>query len=139
MNSQLIPELAPCGIWCGACPSFEKTCLGCASESHLQKRTSKWNCKVRVCCYDHENRNYCIECGEFPCSVHKKKLTQSHQGDPRFQYRHELPENSRMLVKLGPEKYIDYQKNRFNCPDCGGLVYFYHYTCIRCGKHVNVK
>lgn len=28
--------LAPCGVFCGACPSYEKTCLGCASESKEQ-------------------------------------------------------------------------------------------------------
>ena len=40
-------EVAPCGVLCAACPSFGKTCLGCASENKNQNRISKWNCKIR--------------------------------------------------------------------------------------------
>ena len=54
MKTLIPPELAPCGVWCGACPSFKKTCLGCASEDPKQKRTSKWGCRIRVCAYDKE-------------------------------------------------------------------------------------
>jgi len=139
MNGQAFPDLAPCGVWCGACPSYQKTCRGCASNDHDQGRRSKWGCKIRVCCYEKEKLNYCMECPQFPCMIHNKKLTQTHQEDPRFRYRHEIPQNFRMLEKLGAEKYIEYQRKKFSCPDCGGLVYWYHYTCSECGKEAIVE
>jgi hypothetical protein len=68
-----INELAPCGAFCGACPSFAKSCDGCSSENVGQKRTSKWSCIVRNCCYD-KNMSYCAECDQFPCAKLKKKI-----------------------------------------------------------------
>jgi hypothetical protein len=34
-------ELAPCGVFCGTCPSYNKTCKGCASEDKEQARCGK--------------------------------------------------------------------------------------------------
>ena len=138
MNGQVFPDLAPCGVWCGACPSYKKTCLGCASEEHNQDRRSKWGCKIRVCCYEKEGLDYCMDCQKFPCTVHNKKLIQSHPGDERFRYRHEIPQNFRMLKKLGTDRYIVDQTKRFLCPDCGGQVSWYHYTCKECGNKVDI-
>jgi hypothetical protein len=139
MNGQVFPELAPCGVWCGACPSYQKTCLGCASEDHKQGRRSKWGCKVRVCCYEKENVDYCMDCQKFPCTIHNQKLLGTHSGDPKFLYRHEIPENFHALKILGTKAYIEYQRKRFTCPDCGGLVYWYHYICSNCGNEVTVE
>ena len=85
-------ELAPCGVYCGACPSFNKTCLGCASEDKTQDRCSKWGCKIRNCCYNLKRLDYCVNCEQFPCKIFDKKLRSTHQDDPRFTYRYELPE-----------------------------------------------
>lgn len=131
-------ELAPCGVFCGACPSYNKTCLGCASERKDQKRTSKWGCKIRKCCYDTSKIPYCIECDQFPCEKLKKKLIDSHRGDHRFRYRHEIPEVFVKMRELGVEEYHEYQKKRWTCPDCGGRILFYHYECSKCGKNMTV-
>ena len=127
-------ELAPCGVFCGACPSYIKTCQGCASESKEQSRKSKWGCKIRVCCYDNKKISFCIECKEYPCKVYNKKLLDTHQGDIRFKYRHELPEVFMQLKKMDIVDYLDYQKNRWACPNCDGTVKFYHYQCDMCGN-----
>lgn len=127
------PELAPCGVFCGACPSFEKSCFGCASMDRSQKRASKWGCNIRSCCYETKGLAYCMECSEFPCVRVEKKLLQTHPGDPRFQYRHEIPAVSPRLLTLGEEAYLQFQKERWTCKACGGQVVFYHYTCTTCG------
>lgn len=133
-----IPELAPCGVYCGACPSFGKSCRGCADESREQGRSSKWGCKVRVCCYEQEQKDFCIECEKFPCKAHKKKLLDTHPEDPRFKYRHEVPANFSKMKEKGIDDYLRYQKERWACPSCGGTVYFYHYRCGRCKREVSV-
>jgi hypothetical protein len=134
-NQQIrVPELAPCGIYCGACPSFGKTCYGCALEDTSQKRTSKWGCKVRNCCYDERGYNFCIECEEYPCVKQNKKLLKTHPGDSRFRYRHELSKVFPRLKEMNLNDYLEYQKTRWTCPICGGTIRFYHYTCDKCNN-----
>jgi len=135
---QIKNELAPCGVFCGACPSFNKTCLGCASESKEQKRTSKWGCKIRDCCYNIEEKDFCIDCSKFPCKKYRKKLLDTHPGDQKFRYRHEIPEIFEKMKEMNIEGYFEYQKRRWSCPSCGGIVNFYHYKCSKCGKEVTV-
>ena len=136
-----IPEiLAPCGIYCGACPSYSKTCLGCASQEMggVQKRKSKWSCKLRVCCYEKKGLDFCSECGDYPCAKHREKLLDSHPGDPRFQYRRDVPENLRLLEELGEQKYLQYMTEKYTCPHCGSQVVWYDYRCVDCGTEVFV-
>ncbi len=135
-----IPDvLAPCGVFCGACPSFNRgTCLGCASENCEQKRTSKWGCRIRKCCYEEKRLDFCGYCAQFPCDQLKKKLINPHPGETKFNYRHEVPENMTKLKELGVEDYLAYQEQRWSCPSCGGRVLFYEYACGECGQEVMV-
>ena len=137
-DSIINPPLAPCGIYCGACPSYEKTCLGCASQevSGLQKRKSKWSCKLRVCCYDQKGLEYCSACADYPCTKYRKKLTNSHLGNPQFVYRHEVENNLVLLSEKGQQAFLEHMDSRFTCPDCGGRVVWYDYQCRGCGIEV---
>lgn len=129
-----INELAPCGVYCGACPSFNKTCKGCASDNKDQDRCSKWSCKIRNCCYTIKELDYCIHCEEFPCKIINKKLINSHKGAAKFTYRHEIPDVFSKLKTMSLEDYFEFQKQRWKCKSCEGTVYFYHYKCNTCGR-----
>ncbi|NQU85233.1 MAG: DUF3795 domain-containing protein [Mariniphaga sp.] len=132
-------ELAPCGVFCGACPSYNKTCLGCASDNKNQKRQSKWGCKIRVCCYDKMKLKYCIDCKEYPCNIYRKKLLSTHENDPRFTYRFEIPYQFPKIKSMGIENYYKYQIQRWKCDTCEGTIRFYNYTCDNCGKKLLVQ
>jgi hypothetical protein len=129
-----IQELAPCGVFCGACPSFQKTCFGCSSASKEQRRTSWMSCKIRKCCFEQKRYQYCAECAEFPCETINKKLIESHPDNPKYTYRHEIPENVEKFNILGQDAYLIYQEQKWSCPVCGGRVTFYDYQCQECGK-----
>lgn len=133
-----IDEFAPCGVFCGACPSYNKTCAGCSSEKKEQNRSSKWNCKLRNCCYIEKKVNYCAECDEFPCKKLKKRLIDSHPEDERYKYRHEIPDIYKNFKEMDLMSFLENQKKRWSCPSCGEIVYFYKYKCSKCGKKVNV-
>ena len=62
-----------------------------------------------------------------------KKLSESHKGDKRYKYRHELPSNLKRIKKIGIQKWLLEQKTRWKCPKCGGTINFYHYKCSDCG------
>jgi hypothetical protein len=132
-------ELAPCGVFCRACPSYDKTCNGCSSENKNQKRKSKWNCKIRKCCYEEMNVEYCGNCNSFPCEKINSKLIKSHIGDKKFKYRHEISENMKKLKELGLDKFIKFKEKEYTCRYCNGTIHFYHYRCSLCGKPSNIN
>ena len=125
-------ETAPCGIFCGGCPSYGKSCLGCGSEDHSQKRKSKWKCNIRKCCFEDKDLDFCIDCSDFPCQLLEKKLKNSHPGETRFKYRHEIYDNLRGIKEIGVENWLKEQRNRFRCPKCNGSVMWYVYKCKEC-------
>jgi hypothetical protein len=131
---QIPPTLAPCGVFCGACPSFYKSCLGCASNDKKQSRTSKWSCKIRGCCYKTKGLDFCIYCHDYPCKIVQKKLFTSHLEDPRYTYRFEIPQVFVNLKILGLDGYYEFQKTRWQCDTCGGTIKFYIYACDKCNK-----
>ncbi len=129
-----VNELSPCGVYCGACPSFNKSCFGCSSSDKNQKRKSKWSCKIRNCCYNQKGLDYCANCEQFPCKIFTKKILSSHLGDPSYEYRFEIPENFIKLRTMGIDTYLDFQKKKWKCDLCNGTIHFYHYKCSKCGK-----
>ena len=133
MTQRIPSQMGPCGVYCGACPSYAKTCNGCGSEDKTQKQKHKWGYKIRVCCLNTKRFQFCNQCDEFPCKVYRKKLSDSHPGDKRFAYRHELFDSLARLKEVGIERWLKEQEEKWRCPQCGGVVSFYKYTCAKCG------
>lgn len=130
----MIPEIGACGVFCGACPSFGKSCEGCSSTNRKQKRQSKFSCQIRQCCYEEKGLMFCADCDEFPCKLINKRLIKGHKNNPQYTYRHELPTSARLMKEMDLDKYLELQKQRWTCKSCGGTVYIYHYECESCGK-----
>ena len=131
-------KISNCGLYCGACPSYQKkTCLGCRSNNKNQNRKSKWSCKIRKCCIELKKIQYCGECDDFPCKEIKRKLIDSHPGDPRFNYRHKIPDNMEEITKLNLEKWSKEQEILWTCQNCGQPLMFYYNQCSSCGKETD--
>ncbi|MGC9516431.1 MAG: DUF3795 domain-containing protein [Methanomicrobiales archaeon] len=125
-------DAAPCGVFCGACPSYKISCLGCGSNNQKQKRKSKWGCKIRKCCFLDKDLNFCIDCQEFPCHL-LEKLKNSHPHDARFNYRHEIYDNLKAIKEIGVKSWLNDQYDKFKCPKCNGPIVWYKYKCKNCG------
>jgi hypothetical protein len=122
---------APCGVYCGACPSYYKgTCYGCSS-GRTQKRTSKWGCKIRRCCVGEHKFDSCSQCCEFPCTL-ITRLQKSHLGEKKFRYREEIVDNLRKIKEIGKMNWLKEQQRTYACPKCQGSVVFYLYECLSC-------
>ena len=130
--------MAPCGVYCVACPSFGKGCRGCGSENRKQRRTSKWNCKIRQCCFEGKDLALCSQCTDFPCKL-TDKLQGSYPGNERFRYRHEVYENLHEIEEQGLDAWLLEQEERWRCPTCGKTIVFYHYRCPACGYEPDRK
>ncbi|NHI93326.1 MAG: DUF3795 domain-containing protein [Candidatus Lokiarchaeota archaeon] len=130
-----IEEVAPCGVLCFSCPSLlKKTCNGCRSEK-IQKRKSKFACKIRKCCLGEKKFELCFECKELPCKKFYEKLLKTHNDDPRYTYRRDTLEHCKLFKKVGSKKAIEILDQRWRCSECGGRILMYHYSCFKCGRN----
>ena len=133
-----IPDsLSPCGVYCGACPSFRKSCYGCGSEDRSQKRKSKWSCKIRNCCFKEKNYQFCYQCNDFPCKMIDSKLIKSHPNEKKYTYRHEIVSNLKQLERVGIKQWLRELDKKWTCPECGGRLLWYQYKCSDCGYQLS--
>jgi len=139
MKHELQNLAAPCGVYCGACPSYYKgTCYGCGSDDRTQKRTSKWGCKIRRCCvYEHKFAS-CSQCSELSCTL-ITRLQKSHLGDKKFRYREEIVDNLIKIKEIGKINWLKEQQRKYKCPECGESIVFYSYKCVNCGYKMDLK
>jgi len=135
---RLPDRMAPCGVYGGACPSFGKGCRGCDSEDRKQRRTSKWNFKIRRCCFEEKGFTLCSQCADFPCRL-TDKLQGSYPGDQRFRYRHEIYENHLEIQMQGIDAWLLRQEEKSRCPVCGKTIVFYRYRCPACGYEASLQ
>ena len=139
MKDKLQILAAPCGVYCGSCPSLHKgTCYGCSSDDRSQKRISKWNCKIRSCCVDEHKFNSCSQCNEFPCAL-INRLQKSHLGEKKFRYREEIVDNLKRINDIGKVNWLKEQQRKYNCPECEESIVFYYYECLNCGYKMNLE
>jgi ribosomal protein S27AE len=47
--------------------------------------------------------------------------------------------NLAIIKARGEESFLELEKERWNCVNCGGVVCIHHGTCNMCGKAKEVK
>jgi hypothetical protein len=141
--------LAPCGMYCGVCGIYmasrdddEKlkgklakayavtpeqiACKGCLSD---EKFVYCQVCGIRACVVA-KNYDGCHQCEEFPCqliddfpvAVGKKVILRS------------VPARK----KLGTEKWVKEEEDRYRCPHCGNRVFRGARRCGGCKELVEI-
>jgi len=135
--------LSPCGMYCGVCGIYmasrdknkklkEKLakayglipeqidCKGCLSNDRFVYCQT---CGIRSCVME-KNYEGCHQCEEFPCQlvddfpvpVGKKVILRS------------IPSRK----KLGTEKWVENEENRYTCPHCSHLLFRGARRCGSC-------
>ena len=115
----MITTLAPCGMNCELCHSFQnkkKNCPGCRRRST--------NCVITRC---DKRKLYCFECSQYPC----RRLRQL---DERYRthYNMSMIENLEFIKEYGENAFLQQQQEKFQCPDCGKLQTVHYEGCIYC-------
>lgn len=125
--------IAPCGMNCRICLSFfgyavngrkrKNRCIGCRPRdkrcAFVKKRCDELlNNKVE----------YCFECNNFPC----ENLTKL---DKRYRenYGMSMIENLEYIQKNGINKFLEYERERWRCLKCGGVICVHDKKCYTCG------
>jgi hypothetical protein len=128
LRSELI---APCGMNCGLCMAYlreKNTCGGCRAGDE-SKAKSVLGCTIRTCeTVRASESGFCSECAKLPCPRLKRL-------DARYRqkYRMSMLENLRELRENGLQAFLESERKRWPCPECGGLQCVHTAECIYCG------
>lgn len=136
MNEELI---APCGMNCGICSGYlaykhdvkskgirMPYCLGCRPRdkkcAFLKKR-----CNLLLS----GEVQYCYECSNYPCES-------LNHIDKRYRslYRMSMIENLEFIKKNGINQFLEKEKERWKCPNCGGVISCHNGICFDCGLDI---
>ncbi len=124
--------VAPCGINCGVCEGYLAIkynlmskgipggCLGCIPRGRGCSLHKSGHCeklmgmKVR----------FCFECEKFPC--------QHRRMGEHYRYNINTIENLNFIKENGIEKFLEKEKEKWKCPECGGTI-CKNGICFNCG------
>lgn len=152
---------AACGTYCGACPAYlakhgddDATrirrrelssseamprletipdaswmdglrCDGCLSGGELPPHCR--NCAIKACAAAKSNGPRCQDCDELPCHRVMELI------DMGFLHRGEYLPNLAKMREMGVQKWIEYEEERWRCPQCGLPMSWYDVKCVGCG------
>lgn len=122
---------APCGMNCTVCYKHcynnKKPCEGCLQSDDGKPEHCR-KCKIKDCVKG-KALKYCFECGEYPCK-RLKYLDKSY----RTRYGASLQENSLFVKENGLAEFMEQQKKKYTCPECGGIISIHDRECSECEK-----
>ncbi len=127
INSSLI---APCGMNCGICRAFlreKKKCPGC-NGSNEDKPVYCLKCRIKNCEIIKNNQSgFCFECEKYPC-------TRLKQLDKRYRtnYGMSMIENLDNIKKIGLDRFVQIEYDRWICNNCGGTICVHRGYCLDC-------
>lgn len=127
MKKELI---APCGMNCGICRAYlreKNKCPGCR-EDDTHKPITRANCKIKRCIFfENDKTKFCFECKKLPCH------NLDHL-DKRYQtkYGMSMITNLENIRKLGINKFIKNEIDKWKCPVCGGTICVHDRKCYTC-------
>ncbi|MFP4527784.1 MAG: DUF3795 domain-containing protein [Candidatus Kapaibacterium sp.] len=127
--------VAPCGMNCALCMAYQRDknqCEGCRAADDTKPKSCVAcvvvNCPIRL-----ENGwKYCPpDCPEYPCRRLKAL-------DMRYtaKYMMSMLDNLRMIDESGIRAFVRYEKSRWECPDCGGVICVHRHNCSDCGAEM---
>lgn len=130
MNEMREELIAPCGMNCRLCRSYQREknqCNGCRSDIGYKAKNCS-SCIIRNCPVIQSNKSeFCFECDKFPCQRLK-------QLDIRYQtkYHMSMIENLENIKQYGIDKFLENEKIRWTCKECGNIVCVHKFICIAC-------
>nr|WP_301335066.1 DUF3795 domain-containing protein [Holtiella tumoricola] len=119
---------APCGMNCKVCYKhcyMKKPCDGCLKSDEGKPEHCR-KCKIKDC-VKLKGVSYCYECSEYPC-----KLIKNLEKSYNTRYGASLVENSQFVKANGLTAFMEQQKERYTCPNCGGIISIHDAECSEC-------
>ncbi|MBN2694670.1 DUF3795 domain-containing protein [bacterium] len=121
---------APCGMNCMVCYVHlkdKKPCSGCRLNDDGKPEHCK-KCKIKSC-IQKKGLTYCYECSEFPC-----KQIKSLEKSYNKRYNLSLIDNSKMIQKEGMIVFKMYERKKWMCKICSGVISLHDAECSNCKR-----
>lgn len=132
-----------CGLYCGACAVLIANREGTLKESSQKWDTDPEDLKCHGCktetnavycktcdikqCAENKQIDFCFQCAEYPCT----RLVEFRNDE--FPHHSVIFRNLEIIQKKGAKKWLEEQKLRWSCPECGTKFAWYDETCKKCG------
>jgi hypothetical protein len=124
--------IAPCGMNCGICLGYlrnKRKCPGCRGDD-AQKMASCTRCVIKNCETLKSNKSgFCYECAIIPC-LRLRQLDKRY----RTKYKMSMLENLSQIKETGLNVFIENERERWKCPQCGGVICVHSGYCLVCGQ-----
>jgi ribosomal protein L40E len=137
---------AYCGLYCGACEI-----INVESEQDKERVAKMWgsapdqvncsgcktntlfihcgNCKIRNCAQQ-KGVEFCFECDDYPCSIYEEGKAIIEQ----LPHLKATIVNQKYIKEKGVQDWLDTQKTKWECPECGAKFAWYTQECKKCHK-----
>lgn len=132
MNKNMI---APCGLnrtVCSEALRKESSCVGCRNEGYKGEYCANIckivKCEIRKTLPD----GFCDECPQYPCREIVDKECWYANAYPMIE---SLMGNLAFIRENGIEKFLQREKERWTCSDCGRIISVHDGICYGCGKN----
>jgi hypothetical protein len=122
---------ATCGMNCTVCYKHIGTrkhtepCVGCLKDN-LNKPEHCRKCNIKSCVQS-KNFIHCFECNDFPC-----KLIKNLEKSYIKRYSTSLIENSRIAKEKGISAFLENDRRKWTCADCGDVFSLHDGVCSEC-------
>jgi hypothetical protein len=131
-GSPQLALIAPCGMNCGLCGAYlrrkKNRCMGCNSVD-ATKTHYCLVCQIRNCDVSKTSgRDFCSGCARFPCP-RLRRLDMRY----RTKYGMSMIANLRTIWEVGLPAFVALERERWKCPECGGVICVHRPACIYCG------
>jgi hypothetical protein len=122
---------APCGMNCSVCykhvgmRKHAKACEGCLKSNEGKPEHCR-QCGIKTCAQS-KGFIHCFECAEFPC-----KLIKNLEKSYLKRYSVSLIENSQTACANGIAAFLEHDRHKWTCADCGGAFSLHDGFCSEC-------
>ena len=127
--------IAPCGLDCSICSQALKEvdpCPGCNGPNENKPDFCAHKCGIILCEKRKTNGyRFCDECPDFPCEYVMEK-------ENRYTSKYPLKEsvlwNLQMIREQGMDAFLDQERRRWTCEECGSPICVHTGICSGCKK-----
>jgi hypothetical protein len=123
--------IAPCGMNCRLCRAYTRdrnACPGCLSDE-ADKPETRVVCHIKTCDRIAKGgARYCLGCRSFPCD-------RLNHLDNRYRtkYGMSMIDNLKSIKQSGVRRFIESEKQKWTCPECGEIICVHKPQCLSCG------
>ena len=123
-------SIAPCGVICDICLGFQRSknkCVGCKNTGNKPYHCTV--CSIKSCPEKEGKENLlCSKCRKFPCRRIRdldKRYTNKYGESPI--------QNLQSIKKIGLKEFVEIEKEKWKCKECGHLLCVHRNVCLVCG------